>query len=99
MLSKEEFQHLKKLARISLSDKEEEDFFENFCCVLKSINVLQEIDTSGVEPSSHAIPNMTMPLREDIPQRLLSQQEFLQEAPETFACFIKVPPIMDHQDN
>jgi aspartyl-tRNA(Asn)/glutamyl-tRNA(Gln) amidotransferase subunit C len=51
-LSKEEIQHIADLARLDLSDKEIDVYGEQLSQVLSYIDQLQEVDTTGIEPTA-----------------------------------------------
>jgi len=51
-LSKEEIQHIANLARLELSDEEIVVYGEQLSNILNYIGQLQEVDTTGVEPTA-----------------------------------------------
>lgn len=51
-LSKEEVQHIAQLARLGLTDKEIDIYGSQLSQVLDYVEQLQEVDTSGVEPTA-----------------------------------------------
>ena len=51
-LSKEEIQHIAKLARLELTDKELEKYGGQLSAVLNYIDQLKEVDVKGVEPTA-----------------------------------------------
>ncbi|MFA4999053.1 MAG: Asp-tRNA(Asn)/Glu-tRNA(Gln) amidotransferase subunit GatC [Candidatus Paceibacterota bacterium] len=55
MISKEEVQHIAKLARLGLTEKEVEKFQKELSPVLDYIEKLKKADISGVEPMSHSV--------------------------------------------
>ncbi len=63
-LTKQEVQHIADLARIKLSEKDEEKFQEQLSSILDYVNKLNEVDTKGVEPVSH-VSGLCNILRED----------------------------------
>jgi len=52
MISKEEVKKIAKLARLGISEKEEEKFQKDLAAILGYFSVLNEADVSGVEPFS-----------------------------------------------
>ena len=56
--------HVAKLANLTLKPGEEEKFKEQFEETLKTIDVINELDTSGVEPTSQ-VTGLTNVTRED----------------------------------
>lgn len=91
---KEQLKALQKLCRIRLEPNEEERFTANLQHILNMIESLKEVDTKGIEPCSRVIENMTAPLRDDEPERLIPREEFLKGAPDQIGGMIKVPKVM-----
>ena len=52
MLSEEQVRHIAKLAKLELSNEEVRKFAGQLTNVLEYIDVLNEVDTEGVEPTS-----------------------------------------------
>ena len=50
MLTDQEIKHVARLARIKITEKEEEKFRKELSSILDYINKLNEINTEGVEP-------------------------------------------------
>ena len=60
--------------------------------ILHFAEKLNQLDTEGIEPTSHALP-MTNVLREDGVQPSLSREEALANAPEQEKGMFRVPGI------
>ncbi len=68
-ISKEELQSLSKTLMFELSSKELEDIQDSFEIILKQMEIVQNIETSGIEPSSFPflVPNDAVKrLRRDV---------------------------------
>ena len=83
-----------KLARIDLSAEEKELFARQLDRILEYINKLNEVDTSGVEPTTHVLPLKNV-YREDKVQDSLPIDKALQNAPEKEGAFFKVPQVIE----
>jgi len=83
-----DIKHIAKLSRLSLTKEEEEKFTPQMKTILESASVLQEVDTSKVQPMKARIPFKE--LREDIPKVSLKQDEVLKNAPHSENGYIKV---------
>lgn len=83
-----DIKHIAKLSRLSLTKEEEEKFTPQMETILESASVLQEVDTSKVQPMKKRIEFND--LREDTPERSLSQKEVLENAPHKEDGYIKV---------
>jgi len=83
-----DIKHIAKLSRLSLTKKEEEKFTPQMETILESASVLQEVDTSKVQPMKARIPFDN--LREDTPEKSLEQKDVLKNAPHSEDGYIKV---------
>jgi aspartyl-tRNA(Asn)/glutamyl-tRNA(Gln) amidotransferase subunit C len=97
MLDEKELKNLEKLSKLKLSESERNQLLKNLTNILASVEKLNEIDTSNVEPLAHVLENMQAPLREDIPERVFPREQFLAEAPEKIAAMLKVPPVIKEE--
>jgi len=64
-LTKQEIKHIASLARIELTEDEEERYRKEMSAILEYVRKLDELDTDGVEPIGH-ITGMVNVLREDV---------------------------------
>jgi aspartyl-tRNA(Asn)/glutamyl-tRNA(Gln) amidotransferase subunit C len=82
------------LARIALTPEEIETFGGQLGKVLEHINLLSEVDVSGVEPTAHAHPVFNV-LRADEPVTGLERGEILALAPRSANALILVPKVIE----
>ena len=54
-LSREEVEHIALLARLGLSEADVEKFSEQLSNILENFTALQQVDTTDVPPTSHAL--------------------------------------------
>ncbi|MEJ2696358.1 MAG: Asp-tRNA(Asn)/Glu-tRNA(Gln) amidotransferase subunit GatC [Candidatus Sulfobium sp.] len=87
-------EHLSRLARLSLSDDEMKLFGDQLNGILLYMEKLNELDTTGVEPTSHVILLRNVD-REDSPRPSLSRDEALMNAPDRTDRFYRVPKIIE----
>ncbi len=83
-----------RLARLELSEKEKETFGNQLEQILTYMEQLNRLDTTGVGPTSHAIPIQNA-FREDEMKPSFSQEEVLGIAPEEEDGHFKVPRIIE----
>jgi len=96
MISKEEVQHIAKLARLGITKKEEEKFARELSKILDYIEKLKEVDISNIEPTSHSI-EMENVIRSNIEKSKIKNQKskiLLDLAPETKNGYLKTKPIL-----
>jgi aspartyl-tRNA(Asn)/glutamyl-tRNA(Gln) amidotransferase subunit C len=84
-----------KLANLTLTSEEEEKFSKQLLETTKYIEGLNEVDTSGVEPTSQVtgLENIT---REDEVKPSLSQEKALKNASSTHNGFFKVKGVLNN---
>ena len=93
MIKKEEIEHISWLARITLSEEEKELFEQQLSSILDYFAVLDELDTTDVEPTYHVI-GITDVVRQDDPKESLEQSEVLRNAPKKEEGYIKSPRML-----
>jgi len=76
LLSKEQVEHIAKLARLSLTDDEIVRFQEQLSSILAYFQQLKELDTSDISPSARAL-DIPCTLREDKPAQGLTVDELM----------------------
>lgn len=92
-ITKEEVGRVATLARLSLQEEEKELYAKQLDQILSYIEKLNEVNTDGVEPTSHSMP-IKNPMREDIVKESLSQEDALSNAPDKEKGCFKVPKII-----
>jgi aspartyl-tRNA(Asn)/glutamyl-tRNA(Gln) amidotransferase subunit C len=92
-LTREEVVEIAQLARLALSDAELDAIGGDLRAFLEHVVALQEVDTTGVEPMTHAVPT-TLRLRDDKSAPSLDVEVALADAPaQRDGCF-EVPAII-----
>lgn len=86
---------LAALARLELSDGERERFAEQLSDILRYVDQVQAVDTTGVEPSSQPLPQPTA-WRDDVPVASLDRAAGLANAPDAdrVAGLFRVPKVI-----
>jgi len=91
---KVDIEKVARLARLELSEEEKEMFQSQLEQILTHMEQLNRMDTTGVEPTSHAIPVYNA-FREDETRPSSPKEEVLAIAPEQEEGFLKVPRIIE----
>ncbi len=94
MISREEVEHVARLARLALGDAELERMREQLNAILGYIDKLRELDVTNVQPTSHAVELVNV-LREDAVVPCLPQGEMLANAPDRVGELFRVPRIIE----
>lgn len=82
------------LARLRFDAAMRDDFTKKAQAVLAYVEQLNELDTSGIDPTSHAAEFAT-PLRADETQDSGIQEALLKAAPASDGGFVQVPKVLE----
>ena len=93
MLSVKEVQHIASLARIDLDDKEVLKFQKELSSILGYFEILNEVDTSLIEPMTHAVFVQNVK-RQDRAKSSQEASRLLKMAPATKGEHLKVKSIL-----
>lgn len=92
MITLKDVEHVAKLARLELTEEEKIKFTTQLSDVLKYVDQMNEVDTTGVEPMAHAIDFVNV-MRDDTVNYEQSKEELMKNAPSEENGFFKVPKI------
>lgn len=93
-LSKEQVEHVARLARVGLTEEDIERFSHQLSDVLDYFERLKEIDVENVPPTSHTLPLHNI-MRADEPQPPFSVEDVLANAPDEEDGRIRVRAILE----
>ena len=83
------------LCHIALTDDEAEQLRGEMAKLLDEVSVLERIDTSGVEPTGHAVEEVHTVMRDDIARPPLEREDVLANAPRREGPYFRVQAVMD----
>ena len=92
-LGREEVLRIAILARLGLAEAEVDRFKEQLSHILESFEVLQQVDTTDVSPTTQAITLKNV-LRSDEAAASLPQDQVLANAPRKDGDFFKVRAVL-----
>lgn len=92
-ITQEEVEHVAHLARLHLSEKELEQMTAQLDTILAYVEKLEELDTTGIVPTTHAF-SITNAFREDSVEPSLTQEDALAQGPDTNKDSFIVPRII-----
>ena len=84
--------HVARLAHLTLTAEERESFARQLGEVLAYAESIQALDTTAVEPMSHAAADAV--LRPDVPRPSLDRDRLLAAAPDAGDGFFRVPRVI-----
>lgn len=93
-LNRKDVEHVALLSRLELSENELDKFTGQLDAILEYIDVLNQVDTSAVEPLAHVLEIRNV-MRSDEVQPSLPREAALQNAPDAEDGFFKVPKIVE----
>lgn len=92
-IKREEVEHVAHLARLDLEGDELEKMTNQLDMILSYVAQLEELDTTGVEPTTHAF-SITNAFREDAVKPSLEQDEALANGPDHTRDSFVVPRVI-----
>ena len=93
-ISKDDVKYIASLARLELTEKETEYFTGQLSAIINYVDQLKKLDTSNVEPTTHAMPLQNV-FREDVVKTSLKKEDVLRNAPAKEKDLFKVPRIIE----
>ena len=94
MISPEEVAHVAHLARLTLSEAEQEQFTAQLGAILDYMEQLNEVPTEGIEPTSHVLDLVNV-FREDRVRQTVTVEALLHNAPQSAHQYVVVPRIVE----
>lgn len=85
-----------RLAKLSFDEAGMQKLVTKASAVLAYVAQLNELDTEGVTPTSHAV-EFASPLRKDAVRPSGMQDEILAQAPERDGPFVQVPRVIESE--
>jgi aspartyl-tRNA(Asn)/glutamyl-tRNA(Gln) amidotransferase subunit C len=92
MISREQVEHVARLARLQFSEEELTRLQPELSKIISYVEQLSELDLSGLEPTSHAVPLKNV-MRPDEPVPGLTQEEAVGNGPQVERGQFVVPRI------
>lgn len=93
-ITKEDVEKVAKLAKLKFTEEEKEKFTQQLAQIVSYVEKLKELDTEGVEPTSHVLDIKNV-FREDKVKESLSQEEALANAPSKKNSYFSVPKVIE----
>jgi aspartyl-tRNA(Asn)/glutamyl-tRNA(Gln) amidotransferase subunit C len=93
-LSSDEVRKVARLARLSLSEAQVEQYRAQLGAVLGYVERLKEVDVAGVEPMAN-VADAVNRLAADEPGPVIANEVLMRMAPQVMAPFVKVPKVLE----
>ena len=93
-ITSDEVRHLSVLARVGMTDDEIDLMRDQLSHILDNIDILNQVDTEGVEPTGHSVDVDTV-MREDEPTPSLPVEDVMANAPDRDEDHIRVRAVLE----
>jgi len=93
-LDREAVLHIARLARVELSEEEIATFSAQLSEIINHFDVLNAVDTEGIEPTAHTLPLRDV-MVDDVSRPSLPQNEVLEMAPATEEGYLRVRAVLE----
>ena len=93
-LSREEIKHIATLARVGLTEEEQERFSEQLSNILENFAILQELDTTNVPPTAHPVA-LSSVFRSDEAEPSYAPEQILANAPRQEEGWFRVKAVLE----
>lgn len=93
MLNIQDIHKIAHLGRISITDEEAEKQLKELTMIMEMMDLLKEIDTTGIEPLNHVL-DLSNVLRTDDVEASMLVDEVLKNAPDEHDNMFRVPKIV-----
>ena len=98
MITKKDVEHVARLAKLSISDKELEKYLKQLDEVVNYIGALNEVDTKNTEPTSQTTGLENVFRSDELKsQQGLSQEEALSGTEKNYNGYFKVEAILSER--
>lgn len=96
-ITREDVERIAALARLALSDSEAERAATDLEAILGYVEILEAVDTEGIEPTSHVLPLVT-PMRDDRVVESIDPELAVANAPEIAGTGFMVPKVIESEE-
>lgn len=93
-VSEKDVQYIANLARLQVTEEEAKSYAKDMSSILEYMELLNEVDTSNVEPLEHVI-DLDSRFRKDVAKEPLSHEDALKNAPDADSDYFRVPKVIE----
>jgi len=95
-IARSDVEYVAALAQLKLDDAAADRLVGELGEILAYMDLLNELDTEGVEPMMHALEVVNV-YRDDVTEPSIPREAALQNAPRTDGAYFLVPRILDQE--
>lgn len=93
-VDKDTINKIAHLARLELSDSQQEEMVKHMNKIIDWMDVLNRVDTENVKPLTHMSVELNV-LREDVVKETMTHEEALLNAPKKDSDYFRVPKVLE----
>ena len=93
-ITTDEVRHIATLARVGMTDDDIQTMRDEMSHILENFDVLDQVDTDGVEPTGHSVDLNTV-MRDDTSKESISREDVLTNAPSVEDGLIRVRAVLE----
>ena len=93
-ISIDEVKRIAKLSKLSIPDDQLDYYAKEMDKILDYFKIISDVDTSNIDPLTH-VHDYDNVLREDAIGKCIDNKEVIDNSPESFGQYIKVPKVLD----
>ena len=93
-ITSDEVRHLSALTRVGMTDDEVDLMRDQLSNILENIDILNQVDTEGVEPTGHSVDVDTV-MREDESTPSLPIEEVMANVPDREEDHVRVRAVLE----
>ncbi len=94
LLSKDEVEHIARLARLRLTEEEKATYSRQLSSILAYVNKMQAATTADIEPTSQ-VTGLANIMREDVIEDSGLAGDLINGTPDKIDDYIKIPKIFE----
>ena len=90
----EEVKRIAKLSKLNIPDDQLDYYASEMDKILGYFKIISKVDTSNIEPLTHVTEQDNVVRKDEIGE-CIENKKFIDNCPESFGQYIKVPKVLD----
>tara|TARA_Y100001970_G_C13906018_1_gene686078 strand:- start:310 stop:612 length:303 start_codon:yes stop_codon:yes gene_type:complete len=86
--------HIAKLSKLDIPDNKLNYYADEMNKILDYFKIISTVDTTNVKPLTHIADTYNV-TKDDVIDDCINTKEFIDNCPESFGNYIKVPKVLD----
>ena len=90
----DEVKRIAKLSKLDIPEDQINYYADEMDKILEYFQIISKVDTSNIEPLTHITESQNV-TREDIVGECIGNKDVIENSPDSFGQYIKVPKVLD----